>query len=103
MTDDKKDRLIVEALGVSYVKKFGRSIAIIQNSNPEFIPNLATPEGFFWTWKRAQKMEWWLEFICVSSSANFLAISSLSKYLIKFINPTCFRDALAEFLEKNKK
>lgn len=89
LTDEQKDRLIVEALGESMAVWF-------QLGN-----NLATPEGFFWIWPRLKKdKKLFREFI-----QNYLVSQHewdepnpwfLPLELVDYIR---FRDALAEFLE----
>ena len=101
MTGQEKDRLVVEALGVDYIKHFGKSIGTRQNGKPVFIPNLATPEGFFWIWPRMQTMLWGEEFL----EWWWMGSESVPKafYLIAFnLNPPRLRDSLAEFLEGRK-
>jgi len=113
MTDQKKDRLIVEALGECWHEWGNPSMhdpEMLQtrickicgkNNENDWIPKLATPEGFFWIWPRMQKMLWGAEFL----EWWWMGSESVPKafYLIAFnINPPRLRDSLAEFLEGRK-
>ena len=113
MNDQEKDRLIVEALGECWhewipdgtrYSFYGWKCRNCKNckgysveDNPPMI-NLATWEGFGWTWEQAQKMEWWNDFLHSSSKTGLHKIDILGYY----VHPIRFRDALAEFLERRK-
>ena len=125
MTDQEKDKLIVESLGECWHEweydshyNYPRAADVIDGSKyAELkaqlqilqkamlcvcgskhyklpIPPLAAPSGFFWWWKRAQKMEWWDDFI-----RNF----TYHDYLINLVDLTRGRDALYEFLVERSK
>ena len=109
MTDQEKDKLIVETLGEHHPDMiFPECICKIcgkrqmEHSVPYYLDNW---EGLGWIWGLAQKMEWWDEFL------NFLWHKEYPKTFcpcmddgipVKYIPPTRFRDALAEFLERRK-
>ena len=114
MTAQEKDKLIVEALGECWhewipdetrYSFYGWKCRNCKNckgysveDNPPMI-NLATWEGFGWTWERVQKMEWWESFcrsLWILGPFNPVVVPS------SYIEPTRFRDALAEFLERRK-
>jgi len=105
MTDEQKDKLIVEALGECWHEYDGTSVwckhcgSLIYG--PHDRPNLATPEGFFWIWERAQKKEWWPIF-----KAWFWGHDGVRHLPMmipeEFIDPIRGRDALAEWLRNNE-
>ena len=100
MTDQEKDKLIVEALGECWHEFPTPYSCICQKCGYYAIPQqLTDPDGFFWTWERAQKMEWWESFcrsLWILGPFNPVVVPS------SYIEPTRFRDALAEFLERRK-
>ena len=100
MTDQEKDKLIVEAFGECWHDAEGELRSHIwptcskcgepHTKWPKIAnQNLVTPDGFFWWWKRAQKMEWWDDFI-----RNF----TYHDYLINLVDFTRGRDDLYKFL-----
>jgi hypothetical protein len=105
MNDQEKDKVIVEALGgCSHDWEYWSPIRLCSENSDyqckkckawrsEKDISLATPEGFFWWWERAQKMEWWDEFISEEISQD----SNTRNYDLEVINPTQGRDALYEF------
>ena len=86
MTDQEKDRLIVEKLEGDWQGWWKYH-------------SLSTPDGFFWMWNRAQTMEWWNEFLTKISGRIYWTNTIPHRY----VNPHRFRDALAEFLENKYK
>ena len=114
MTDQKKDKLIVEALGGCWHNwTYFSATALCADesdyqcskcgqwkSEQEF-KSLATPEGFFWIWERAQKKEWWPIF-----KAWFWGHDGVRHLPMmipeEFIDPIRGRDALAEWLRNNE-
>ena len=69
-------------------------------------PDFSTPDGFFWLWERAQKKEWFVEFLhektYVGNSEAEIEEDWLciKKGLIDFINPTRFTEALKQYLSE---
>ena len=115
MTDEQKDRLIVEALGGEwhdYKLSNGKGLSTCSCGNKGMAvwdycvhanPNLATPEGFFWWWERVQKMKWWdcfLDWINLQYAKGYLG-PEFNRCLEFMIHPIRGRDALAEWLVNN--
>lgn len=115
MTDQEKDKLIVEALGECWHEwealsnqslRLGEDYCYMCHNyrlEVEEIPNLTTWEGFGWWWERAQKMEWWDNFwgyLCDTVVNKKIKLPDYADYCFTFyfIDPTRGRDALAEFL-----
>jgi hypothetical protein len=104
MTNQKKDKLIVEALGGCFHTNDMRKVrgkliwyTCTKCGNQAFERNitLATPEGFFWWWPRMLTKEWADEFL-----AEDLLLASTPKFAYRKINPIVGRDKLVEFLER---
>jgi hypothetical protein len=103
MIDQEKDKLIVESLGECWHEweydshyNYPKAMLCVCGSKHYKLPilPLATPSGFFWWWKRAQKMEWWDDFI-----RNF----TYHDYLINLVDLTRGRDDLYKFLVERSK
>ena len=118
MNREVRDKLIVEALrGGCWHEWSFRSAAYMCSQESDYecekcnewksdqeFNSLSTPNGFFWWWPRAQKMEWWKDFILhISSEWHYSLVVRSTWKLAEYINPDRGADALAEFLEARKK
>jgi hypothetical protein len=113
MNDQEKDRVIVESLGECWHEwEYYSSYRLAGEESDERcvkckrfkselkVDSLSTWEGFGWWWERAQKMEWWVEFI-VWLQHKYLRSNfqyDVRMIPIVFTNPIRGRDALYEFL-----
>ena len=91
MTDQEKDKLIIEELGIewSYAK---------WRASPRWC-------RFGIIWERAQRMGWWprfLWFLWARPGENSYLADNLKAIPSYYVHPDRFRDALAEFLERRK-
>lgn len=103
MTKEERNKLIIETLGGYQIPCYDMNkkekYKFIESTGPE-IPDLSTPNGFFWWWKRAQKMDWW-EVFC--GTFNYSMGMTRGQFLTSIIDPGRGACALAEFLEERKK
>lgn len=112
----EKDKFIVEALGgcahewqshnpypedmdeptVTYCKKCGHNYGCVKEIK------LKTWEGFGWAWERAQKMEWWSDFVAWDYEKRWDADRRErgNWWYHDLINPAFFRDALYDFFKQ---
>ncbi len=111
MASEQKDKLIVEALGECWhewsgpasdsciCEKCGVKFFDIDLDDPSYC-SLAIPDGFFWIWERAQKMEWWNIFFEHIFWKTF-ELDDPYTWFVDFVNPPRFRDTLSNWLEAN--
>ena len=105
--NEKRDKLIIEALGGCWHEWKFRSAAYMCSQESDYecencnewksdqeFSSLSTPGGFFWAWNKAKEKEWWRGFL------NFAMYLEPNEFYL--INPDRFANALAEFLEGRK-
>ena len=110
MTDQEKDKLIVESLGECWHEweydshyNYPKAMLCVCGSKHYKlpIPPLATPEGFFWWWERAQKMEWWGQVMDWAYNRWLDTVNpgltSDQQFFLWLIHPTRGRDTAYEF------
>jgi len=93
---------------------FSTENGIVDSLTGEHInPDFSTWEGFGWLWERVIEKEWWNGFLAYRTYPNPkdkpLRAALLEKVLedilresfieLRLINPTCFTEALKEYLE----